>query len=838
MKKIIIHPYAALFLVLAVVVAWANPAYGGEDPVGKPGKRLSLPVLNAGCEPEAGPVKALPLERIQRNPLQDKLHAARRAGDEKRVRRLEAGLRRNRAKKEAMVKATRRPSRTFSGAGALRLRSVGNRKAPPVPDEQNLAFGDDVHVRSTSLETGEWNQTMVSDSQGNLYVAWQDDFHDRDYIQVYRSENRGRSWLPFGYVANTYADLKEPCLAVGEGAEDTLLLAYIRAETKEVPVPEVAVTDLSPSAFTVYSVPVWDTWEGYAKPVIWTDSHDYSGWYAYLTCEGIFDSASSNVNVCFWRSTDYGLTWGNEEVVLGDTDSYSWIDPDATYGTTLNRLLLCCYRDDNDTLYSVSSDDYGVTWNTPVDIYTLSSDPVHPVDPEIAAAVDHDHVMLCCTRPYFGNDSIGQTYSVDAGENWTLLYNLNGSTTDHEFGAALTANEGGGSWHLAFTSECHVFYSRRPQDLSQYWQAEPEVVDDVGRASNVDYRKGIASIWDMDLCGIAWTDWRDDCTDLDTYFDSVGNDDVLHVPSEYPTIQAAIDTAWTGCIVWVEPGTYEETIDFLGKAVTVQSAEGAEHTVIRGQQNGAVATFDSGEGPDSVLSGFMLTNGGITYGGIRCVDSSPVIRNNIITRNRASYGGGMYIKNSDAVIVNNLISRNTAEHTGGGICCLGGSPTLTNNTIVKNHGFNGGGIICYDGCSPVATNCILWDNSAYLGNEIYIANSYVYLTIRHSDVEGGQAGVGGYTGSQLNWGEGMVNGNPLFADPWHDDFRLCRGSACMDAGDNDAPCLPTTDLNGEARIQSGSTVGLHLAGSPPQSGVVDMGAHEYRLLWRRGALSK
>ncbi len=42
-----------------------------------------------------------------------------------------------------------------------------------------------------------------------------------------------------------------------------------------------------------------------------------------------------------------------------------------------------------------------------------------------------------------------------------------------------------------------------------------------------------------------------------------------HVPVEHDRIQAAIDAAATGDSVLVQPGTYPESIDFRGKAITV-----------------------------------------------------------------------------------------------------------------------------------------------------------------------------------------------------------------------------------------------------------------------------
>ena len=52
--------------------------------------------------------------------------------------------------------------------------------------------------------------------------------------------------------------------------------------------------------------------------------------------------------------------------------------------------------------------------------------------------------------------------------------------------------------------------------------------------------------------------------------------DILHVPGDFPTIQAAIDAAMDGDEVEVHPGTYNETINFLGKAITVRSSGGAK----------------------------------------------------------------------------------------------------------------------------------------------------------------------------------------------------------------------------------------------------------------------
>ena len=65
----------------------------------------------------------------------------------------------------------------------------------------------------------------------------------------------------------------------------------------------------------------------------------------------------------------------------------------------------------------------------------------------------------------------------------------------------------------------------------------------------------------------------------------------------------------------MSPGTYVENINFLGKAVTLQSTDGPKLTIIDGSNctSGtnacSVVTFMNQEGPDSVVDGFTITNG-------------------------------------------------------------------------------------------------------------------------------------------------------------------------------------------------------------------------------------
>jgi hypothetical protein len=274
----------------------------------------------------------------------------------------------------------------------------------------------------------------------------------------------------------------------------------------------------------------------------------------------------------------------------------------------------------------------------------------------------------------------------------------------------------------------------------------------------------------------------------------------LLVPSEYSTIQSAIDASSSGDTVLVSAGTYLENINFNGKNIAV-IGEDRENTIIDGGQNGSVVTFDSIEGTASALSNFTITGGnaydggGIycsssaptikdniitgnvseTYGGgISCNYSSPIIMNNTITSNSAIYGGGIsFDRYTSSVIKGNNINGNSAEEGGGIGCFTFSSPTITNNTIAGNSAStNGGGIYCYYISSPSVTNTIIWDNTAPTDPNISVYFSDPFFN--YSDIEGG-------------WeGDGNIDADPLFCDPENGDLTVQSDSPVLGAGQDGA----------------------------------------------------
>ena len=238
---------------------------------------------------------------------------------------------------------------------------------------------------------------------------------------------------------------------------------------------------------------------------------------------------------------------------------------------------------------------------------------------------------------------------------------------------------------------------------------------------------------------------------------------VTHYVSPGQSIQAAIDTANDYDEIEVAPGTYNEVINFKGKAVRLYSSGGPDVTTI--DANGIAGAYHvvqciSGEDANTVLEGFTITGGnanGIDEteqgGGMYNNGSSPSVTNCIFRGNKAGYGGGMLNDSSSPTVTDCTFIDNTATRFGGGIENYnGGSPTVTNCLFSGNTAEDGGGLI-NNGCSPTITNCTFGGNAAtefgggmYNGNTSNPAVSDCNFT-NNSAQEGG----GMHNGRQLHF---------------------------------------------------------------------------------------
>ncbi len=252
---------------------------------------------------------------------------------------------------------------------------------------------------------------------------------------------------------------------------------------------------------------------------------------------------------------------------------------------------------------------------------------------------------------------------------------------------------------------------------------------------------------------------------------------LIHVPADYPTIQAAVDAATDGATILVAPGVYDENV-IVYKPVRLIGA-GAEGTVIDanpsppsqldawhvkirqilGITNGTdpfianeapgimVLGRDTASFPNTTahdFSGFQpliegfTVRGALSGGGIYVYNDAYnlEIRQNKIANNQGNDGGGITLgapqrdlRNTGVWIHDNLIRKNGGVQGPGGIAIYPGSDNyrIEDNQLIGNFSRFGGG-----GIGQIGTS-----SGQIVGNDILFNEVYYGL------LEGGRGGGGG-----------------------------------------------------------------------------------------------
>jgi len=250
----------------------------------------------------------------------------------------------------------------------------------------------------------------------------------------------------------------------------------------------------------------------------------------------------------------------------------------------------------------------------------------------------------------------------------------------------------------------------------------------------------------------------------------------IYVPDDYGTIQEAIDASVDFDTIIVRAGTWVERIDFTGKKITLQSEAGAAATVIDGSSLGSVATFQNGEGADSILDGFSITNGlAARGGGLLCDGTTPTIRNCTITGNRThdgaypggdgGNGAGIYssptvtLTLDNCTVIDNRTGKGGDNYVGGdggrggagaGIYC--GTLVMTGCTVEQNQTGEGGGIDTFGATCGSGGN----------GGGIHCTTATITSsTIRLNETgPGGEDYYGDNNGGHGGWGAGIFCAPP------------------------------------------------------------------------------
>ncbi len=222
---------------------------------------------------------------------------------------------------------------------------------------------------------------------------------------------------------------------------------------------------------------------------------------------------------------------------------------------------------------------------------------------------------------------------------------------------------------------------------------------------------------------------------------------IISVPSDYNTIQAAIDAANSGDTILIADGIFSGpsnknlSWDASQKHLIIKSENGYSNCILDCEYSGRGFNLNQGQNYFDVIDGLTIKNGwAVTInpvlkggGAILCDSASPEIKNCFFLHNIAgdsinsytahsywSDGGAIDILGSPGIgpnIHNNVFENNFASHTGGALHYWNAGGNLINNYFLsnQNNGCYGGGAIAlaYTSNPKIIGNIIARNNATY-----------------------------------------------------------------------------------------------------------------------------
>ena len=264
---------------------------------------------------------------------------------------------------------------------------------------------------------------------------------------------------------------------------------------------------------------------------------------------------------------------------------------------------------------------------------------------------------------------------------------------------------------------------------------------------------------------------------------------IRNVPSQYATIQQAIDASNNGDTILLEPGTYfVNNLTFFNKTVHLISSGNQNNTFIDGNNSNRLLTVSNDELCEQLIKGITFRNGHAlnNSGYVVAIQTGRTRFKSCNFQNCGGNTGNTLFRGSGistSTFEDCIVRNNSAENYAGlgyatVIRCVvysnsgwnNTSPIVSCNVLNSTVYGNGGGAN-----NPWTTGGISWStvkNSIVWGNggagQIYNCSSVTYSVIS-----------GGYPGA------GNLSSNPLFVNPSATNFNLTSNSPAINSADPD-----------------------------------------------------
>jgi|GEM_PF-1934734 len=283
----------------------------------------------------------------------------------------------------------------------------------------------------------------------------------------------------------------------------------------------------------------------------------------------------------------------------------------------------------------------------------------------------------------FSGGTIGRAY-LDVPCNLSFAYGVNQIRTNRfARNVSLVAHEAGHNWgaeHCDGFTNCDIMLSGNSLLGTTFGPNATNEIVGAGAPLFACITPAVAAS-DCNLNGI--------CDDIEIGMGLAQDNNFTGVPDDcervhntslglyYFNINDALLEAFSGNTLVVAPGTYHESVNYLGKTITLQSSAGPDATIIDVTGFGTRGVLLSGGSITGFTiqgaSGGSFSNAG---GGIEVLTGSATINDCIIRDNimpAGFFGGGVFINGASVTISNTLFCNNAPQNVQGSFSNGGGN---------------------------------------------------------------------------------------------------------------------------------------------------------------------
>lgn len=205
--------------------------------------------------------------------------------------------------------------------------------------------------------------------------------------------------------------------------------------------------------------------------------------------------------------------------------------------------------------------------------------------------------------------------------------------------------------------------------------------------------------------------------------------------ADFTTITAAIQASVSGTKIGLNPCTYNEDVNFIGKSLEVFGIDGSATTIIDGLGAGPVITAIRGESVGTRLAGVTVTGGGGNYGaGIWMNGTVMELEDVIFTGNGRTYAV-LYGEGISVTLIDTVFTGNRMQ-SGGYVTYIDNGNMLGERLTVDCDGADIG--IYEHNATLLLDSTVNCESATYA---IYVDSAEV--AVRRSTIKGGSYGLYG-----------------------------------------------------------------------------------------------